>query len=100
CSPLRSTSSATMSLQRTRPARDIPASVPPWALSCIDETEHPLIEKGATMDEHDDDLTSEVHEGADLEIDSFPDTEDELDDELIGDEGGEEEEEDEDKSEL
>jgi hypothetical protein len=31
------------------------------------------------MDEHDDDLESEVHEGAALEIDAFPDTGDELD---------------------
>ena len=38
------------------------------------------------MDEHDDDLTSEVHDGADLETDSFPDTEDELD-ELDDDDG-------------
>ena len=35
------------------------------------------------MNEHDDDLTSEVHEGADLETDSFPDTEDALDDGLV-----------------
>jgi hypothetical protein len=49
------------------------------------------------MDEHDDDLISEVHEGADLETDSFPDTEDELDDELDGDEADVD---DEDKSEL
>jgi hypothetical protein len=53
------------------------------------------------MDEHDDDLTSEVHEGADLETDSFPDTEDELDDAIVGDEGDDEnDEDDEDKSEL
>jgi hypothetical protein len=50
------------------------------------------------MDEHDDDLTSEVHEEADLETDRFPDTEEELDDELLGDEGDDED--DEDKSEL
>jgi len=37
------------------------------------------------MDEHDDDLTSEVHEGADLETDSFPDTLEGLDDEVNGD---------------
>jgi hypothetical protein len=37
------------------------------------------------MDEHDDDLASEVHEGADLETDSFPDTQEGLDDELDGD---------------
>ncbi len=47
------------------------------------------------MDEHDDDLTSEVHEGDDLETDRFPDTEDELDDELDSDDRD-----DEDKSEL
>jgi hypothetical protein len=54
------------------------------------------------VDEHDDDLTSEVDEGADMETDSFPDTEDELG-ELLGDDGDEQEEdedEDEDKSEL
>jgi hypothetical protein len=50
------------------------------------------------MDEHDDDLTSEVHEGADMETDRFPDTEDEMDDELDGD--FEDNEDDEDKSEL
>ena len=50
------------------------------------------------MDEHDDDLTSEVHEGADLETDSFPDTEDALDDELDGESGDDEDNED--KSEL
>jgi hypothetical protein len=32
------------------------------------------------MDEHDDDLDSEVHEDAEEETDSFPDTSDELDD--------------------
>ena len=32
----------------------------------------------APMDEHDDDLTSEVRENATEEIDSFPDTADEL----------------------
>jgi hypothetical protein len=37
------------------------------------------------VDEHDDDMMSEVHEGADLETDSFPEMEDELDDELDGD---------------
>ena len=53
------------------------------------------------MDEHDDDLISEVHEGADLETDSFPDTEDELDDDLDGDDADvEDDEDDEDKSEL
>ena len=41
------------------------------------------------MDEHDDDLTSEVHEGADEETQSFPDTRDELDD---SDEDADEEE--------
>ena len=57
-------------------------------------------------DEHDDDLTSEVHEGAELETDSFPTTEDELDDDPDGDDTeavGEDEDEDEeevDKSEL
>jgi hypothetical protein len=40
------------------------------------------------MDEHDDDLTSEVSEGADEEVDSFPVTADELEDER----GGEDEE--------
>jgi hypothetical protein len=34
-----------------------------------------------SMDEHDDDLTSEVTEGAEEEIDSFPMTADELEDE-------------------
>ena len=52
------------------------------------------------MDEHDDDMTSEMHEGADLETDSFPDTEDELGDELDGDFDYEDDEDDEDKSEL
>jgi hypothetical protein len=50
------------------------------------------------MDEHDDDLTSEVHEGADLEIDSFPDTGDELDEELVGDYEDDERDDDQDKS--
>ena len=31
------------------------------------------------MNEHDDDLESEVHEHADGETDTYPDTEDELD---------------------
>ena len=31
------------------------------------------------MDEHDDDLTSEVHDDAQLEKDAYPDTGDELD---------------------
>ena len=31
------------------------------------------------MDEHDDDLTSEVHDDAQLETDAYPDTGDELD---------------------
>ena len=35
------------------------------------------------MDEHDDDLESEVHEGAELERDAFPETGDELDEPLI-----------------
>jgi hypothetical protein len=54
------------------------------------------------MDEHDDDLASEVHEGADLETDSFPDTQDGLDDELDDELGGDylDAAEDEDKSEL
>jgi hypothetical protein len=53
------------------------------------------------MDEHDDDLTSEVHEQADLEIDSFPQTEDDLDEELDGnDTDVDDDEDDEDKSEL
>jgi len=53
------------------------------------------------MDEHDDDLMSEVHEGADLETDGFPATGDELDDELAADHGDAEDDEDEeDRSEL
>jgi hypothetical protein len=53
------------------------------------------------VDEHDDDMTSEVHEGADLETDSFPDMEDELDDEPNGDhEDDEDADDDEDKSEM
>jgi hypothetical protein len=53
------------------------------------------------MNEHDDDLTSTVHEGADLETDSFPDTEDELDDERVGEYAEDEaDEDDEGKSEL
>jgi hypothetical protein len=47
------------------------------------------------MDEHDDDLTAEVHEGDDLETDRFPDADDDLDDERDDDDGD-----DEDKSEL
>jgi len=50
------------------------------------------------MDEHEDDLSSEVHEGADEETDAFPDTGDELDD-PDGD-AGEEPNLDEDSSEL
>ena len=38
------------------------------------------------MDEHDDDLTSEVIEGVNEEIDSFPVTADELEDERDGEE--------------
>ena len=34
------------------------------------------------MDEHDDDLESSVHEDAEKEMDSYPDTGDELDDRL------------------
>ena len=54
------------------------------------------------MDEHDDDLTSEVHDGDDLETDSFPELEDELDDELDGDDEDAEDadDDDEDKSEM
>jgi hypothetical protein len=37
---------------------------------------------GEGMDEHDDDLESTVHEGAQKERDSFPDTGDELDDKV------------------
>ena len=50
------------------------------------------------MDEHDDDLVSEVSEGAEREIDSFPRTRDELE----PDEGDVDEEPDldDDKSEL
>ena len=50
------------------------------------------------MDEHDDDLTSEVHEGDAMETDRFPDTDEDSDDELNG--GDQEDEDDEDKSEL
>ena len=32
------------------------------------------------MDEHDDDLESKVHEGAEKEMDSYPETADELED--------------------
>ena len=32
------------------------------------------------MDEHDDDLESKVHEGAEEEMDSYPETGDELED--------------------
>jgi hypothetical protein len=39
------------------------------------------------MDEHDDDLTSEVIEDVEEETDSFPMTEDELEDEDDVDEG-------------
>ena len=39
------------------------------------------------MDEHDDDLTSEVTEDAEEETDSFPVTADDLEDEQPGDEG-------------
>ena len=53
------------------------------------------------MNEHDDNMTSEVHEGADLETDSFPEMEDELNDELDGDdEDDEDADDDEDKSEM
>ena len=38
------------------------------------------------MNEHDDDLESTVHEGAEIETDTFPDTADELDPELPDDE--------------
>jgi hypothetical protein len=37
------------------------------------------------MDEHDDDLESEVIEGAEIEVDAFPDTGDELDDDEASD---------------
>jgi hypothetical protein len=50
------------------------------------------------VDEHDDDMMSEVHEGADLETESFPDTEDELEDDLDGDHKDDEDAED--KSEM
>ena len=38
------------------------------------------------MDEHDDDLESEVHEGAQEETDAYPDTGDQLDDPIGSDE--------------
>ena len=44
------------------------------------------------MDEHDDDLESVVHENADEEVDSFPDTGDELDEDLFDDDEEEDEE--------
>jgi hypothetical protein len=37
------------------------------------------------MDEHDDDLESTVHEGAEIETDTFPDTAEEFDAEPPGD---------------
>jgi hypothetical protein len=39
-----------------------------------------------SMDEHDDDLTPEVHEDAAEETDSYPDTADELEDAAEDDE--------------
>ena len=54
---------------------------------------------GGPIDEHADDLESIVYEGADEEIADFPDTGDELDDEIV--EGEDDERDlDEDPSEL
>jgi len=36
------------------------------------------------MDEHDDDLESQVQEDAELEVDAFPDTADQLDESVEG----------------
>ena len=41
--------------------------------------ERPSGPESACMDEHDDDLSSEVVEGSEEEVDRFPNTSDELD---------------------
>jgi len=52
------------------------------------------------MSEHDDDLESTVHEGADIETDAFPDTAEEIDPEVPGDDEDDDFDPDDDKAEL
>jgi hypothetical protein len=52
------------------------------------------------MDEHDDDLESQVNEDAEEETDAFPDTDDELGDAVNGEEKDEGPELDDDQAEL
>ena len=59
-----------------------------------------VMQHGVRMDEHDDDLASEVIEDAEEETDSFPVTEEEFEDEDKGDEDEEENGFSEDESEL
>ena len=52
------------------------------------------------MDEHDDDLESTVHEGADEETDDFPSTGDELDEQAAAESDSEDLDLDDDDAEL
>jgi len=69
-------------------------------MALVPDVRHCRQLQGTWMNEHDDDLESTVHEGAEEESDRFPDTGDELDDGEDEDLSDSEPDLDEDESEL